>query len=166
VVAAPVSPDWVSVRLRPWELAEAHTPPFLGALAAEVGRRVNAIDMLVLAEPLAGPPPLPLTAVADSSHPRVRRSRLFRDDVLIWTTDGGLLTLGRGLGGRWEVAVEVDDAARGRGLGRALAVAARHLVPEGRPIWAQITPGNAASARAFTAAGYRAIGMEALLVSA
>jgi L-amino acid N-acyltransferase YncA len=58
----------------------------------------------------------------------------------------------------------VSEAARGRGLGRRLATAARVLVPDGRPVWAQIAPGNAASVRAFLAAGYAPVGAEALLV--
>jgi hypothetical protein len=32
-------------------------------------------------------------------------------------------------------------------------------------VWAQVTPGNAASVRAFLAAGYRPVGAEALLVA-
>jgi RimJ/RimL family protein N-acetyltransferase len=71
--------------------------------------------------------------------------------------------LGRGVAGRWEVGVEVEPGYRGKGLGRELAVAARHLVPGGAPLWAQIAPGNAASVRAFLAAGYRPVGAEALL---
>jgi GNAT superfamily N-acetyltransferase len=165
LVAADVSQDWVDARLNRWQLSDAYLPPFLGELARTVDRRVNAIDMIALAPPLAGPPALTLTEVAaDATHPRVRRSRRYRDDVLVWTTDGGLLTIGRGLAGRWEVALEVDAASRGKGLGRALAEAARHLVPDGRPLWAQIAPGNAASVRALLAAGFRPVGTEALLV--
>ncbi|MDG4859369.1 GNAT family N-acetyltransferase, partial [Streptomyces sp. T-3] len=66
--------------------------------------------------------------------------------------------------GRWEAAIEVEEAARHQGLGRALAVAARHLVPEGDLVWAQQSPGNARSVRAFQVAGYRPIGSEALLL--
>jgi hypothetical protein len=44
-----------------------------------------------------------------------------------------------------------------------LAGAARHLVPDARPVWAQMAPGNASSLRAFLAAGYRPVGAEALL---
>jgi hypothetical protein len=76
----------------------------------------------------------------------------------------GVLVIGRGVGGRWEAGVEVAGHARGAGLGRSLALAARHLVPEKRPIWAQIAPGNASSVRAFLAAGYAPVGAEALLV--
>ena len=43
------------------------------------------------------------------------------------------LTLSAGSHGRREVAFEVDVDARGRGYGRALATAARHLIPEDRP---------------------------------
>lgn len=71
--------------------------------------------------------------------------------------------LGRGIAGRLEVSVEVDDGVRHRGLGRALVTAARQLAPE--PLWAQVAPGNARSMRAFQAAGYRPVGSEALLIA-
>jgi len=163
VVAADVELRWVRGHLSPGELSEAFTPPFLGALSERLGRRVNAIDMLALAPSLPGAAGLALS-VTDSDHPRVRRARRYRDDISIWQAEGGVLVLGRGLGGRWEAAIEVDPAERNRGLGRELALAARHLVPDGRPVWAQIAPGNAASVRAFLAAGYAPVGMEALLV--
>lgn len=164
VVAADVDRAWVRTLLPPGELGEAFTPPFLAALADKTGRRVNSIDMLALAPPVPAAAGLPLTAV-ESDHPRVRRARRYRQDVRVWATDGAVVTLGRGLAGRWEIGIEVDPPYRGRGLGRALAAAARSLVPDGRPVWAQIAPGNAASVRAFLAAGYLPVGMEALLVS-
>jgi GNAT superfamily N-acetyltransferase len=164
VVAADVDQDWLGRQLGPWQLSEAFLPPFLGALSTRLGCRVNAIDMVTLAPPAAGTPALALQQ-EDQDHPRVRRARRYRDGVAVWVTDGGLLTVGRGLSGRWEVGLEVAATHRGRGLGRALASAARHLTPDGRPVWAQIAPGNAASVRAFLAAGYRPVGMEALLVS-
>jgi L-amino acid N-acyltransferase YncA len=68
--------------------------------------------------------------------------------------------------GRWEAAIEVDPQCRGNGLGSRLASAARHLVPDRAPVWAQIAPGNAASVRAFIRAGFRPIGAEALLTPA
>lgn len=90
----------------------------------------------------------------------------YRDDVTAWQATGGIVLVGRGVAGRLEVAVEVDEHHRGLGLGRLLASAARHLGPRGEPIWAQIAPGNAASVRAFLAAGFRPVGAEALLSSA
>lgn len=164
VVVADVDHAWVRTLLPPGELGEAFTPPFLAALAEKTGRRVNAIDMLALASPVPAPAGLPLAPV-ESDHPRVRRARRYRDDVRVWAVAGGVVTLGRGLAGRWEIGIEVDPPYRGRGLGRALAAAGRALVPDGRPVWAQIAPGNAASVRAFLAAGYVPVGMEALLVT-
>lgn len=72
-----------------------------------------------------------------------------------------MLVTGRGVAGRLEVSVEVDEGVRHRGLGRLLVSAARHVVTE--PLWAQVAPGNARSVRAFQAAGYRPVGAELLL---
>jgi GNAT superfamily N-acetyltransferase len=165
VVAADIDAPWLSRYLRPGELSEAFTPPFLGTIAGHLSRRVSAIDVVLLAPPASGAAELTLCSESDPDHPRVRRALRYRDDVTVWSTPGGVLILGRGLAGRWEVAVEVEPTYRGRGLGRALAAAARKLVPEGRPIWAQVAPGNAASVRAFLAAGYQVVGQEALLVT-
>jgi L-amino acid N-acyltransferase YncA len=68
-------------------------------------------------------------------------------------------TLGHRLGRR---SHSVDPAHRGRGLGTRLARAARLLVPADAMLWAQIAPANAASVRAFLAAGFRPVGAEAL----
>jgi len=81
------------------------------------------------------------------------------------SADGrGVVVLGRGITGRWEIAFEVDDTARGAGFGRALAASGVRLLPEGTPVWAQVAPGNAASMRAVIAAGFRPVGAETLLV--
>ncbi|MEV6314640.1 GNAT family N-acetyltransferase [Streptomyces sp. NPDC051776] len=169
VIFTDEDPEWVRGRLRevPSDpLAAALCPPFLTAFTARTGRMVNNIDLLTVAEPLQGEPPLTLSPIEDPDHPRVARAHKYRDDVRVWAGEGGVVVLGRGVAGRWEVAVEVDPAARGKGTGRALARAARHLVPEGGVLWAQQAPGNAASVRAFQAAGYRPVGAEALLVAA
>lgn len=165
IIAADVTPGWLAATLPPASPGEAYNPPFLGALATLLGRRVNNIDALAICPPRSGPPQLDLTEVRDRTHPRVRRSRRYRDDVRVWTCPGGVIAIGRGLAGRWEVGLEVDPAYRGKGLGRALAGAAAHLADGGRPVWAQIAPGNAASMRAFLAAGYLLVGQEALLVT-
>ncbi|QSB16060.1 GNAT family N-acetyltransferase [Natronosporangium hydrolyticum] len=165
VVATGLDPEWVRGQLLPdADLSAPLNPPFLSACEQQLGRRVNNLDGLYLASPLAGPPAesLRLREVTDSAHPRVRRARRTRPELRIWHTDEGVLIVGRGLAGRWEAAVEVPPHARARGLGRGLARAARQLVPAGRPVWAQIAPGNAASVRAFLAAGYRPVGAEAL----
>ncbi|MEV0387346.1 GNAT family N-acetyltransferase [Nonomuraea sp. NPDC050643] len=162
VVFADVPPGWIRDRLPPGDLSAPLCPPFLRALSERTGRRAAGTDLLSLAMPLPGPSPVPVEEVTGSDHPRVARARRHRDAVRVWTTEdgGALLAVGRGVAGRWEVAVEVEPAHRGRGLGRLLAGAARRLVPE--PVWAQVAPGNAASVRAFLAAGYVPVGAEAL----
>lgn len=165
VVFADAEPEWVRARLPAGDLSAPLNPPFLGALAARLGRRVNNTDALLLATPLPGPPPLALTGTDERTHPRVARALDHRDDVRAWTAPGGTVLLGRGVAGRWEAAVEVEPGARGDGLGRRLARAVRHLVPAGEPLWAQVAPGNAASLRAFLAAGFAPVGAEVLLVS-
>ncbi|MER7583973.1 GNAT family N-acetyltransferase [Kitasatospora sp. NPDC097691] len=168
VVFTDEDPAWVhrALAAAPGDpLSAPLCPPFLTAFGERTGRTVNNIDLLTAADRLPGEPPLPLAEVRDREHPRVLRALRYRDDVRVFTADGGVLVLGRGVAGRWECAVEVDPHTQGRGLGRALATAARHLVPEGDTVWAQQAPGNAPSVRAFQAAGYRPVGAEALLVT-
>jgi GNAT superfamily N-acetyltransferase len=176
VVFADVDPEWVRAQLPPGDLGAPLQPPFLQALCEKTGRFAGSIDMLCYARHLDGEPPVPLTPVdlgagpgraggPSGHHPRVERAFSYRDDVRAWESDGGVVLLGRGVAGRWETAVEVDDDYRGRGLGRALATAARHLVPAGETLWAQVAPANAASVRAFLAAGFVPVGAEILLAA-
>ncbi|MBP2478703.1 GNAT superfamily N-acetyltransferase [Crossiella equi] len=164
VIVADVDPDWVRAQLPEGDLGAPMNPPFLAALCeATGGREVHFPDAVLAAPPLAGPPELTLRPADSSTHDRVRRAESFRTEVQIWTCEGGLLLLGRGVGDRLEVAAEVDPAARGRGLGRALFTAARALAEE--PVWAQVAPGNVASFRAVLAAGFTPVCAEALLVN-
>jgi hypothetical protein len=163
VVAADVDRPWVDALIPAVDFGAPLGPPFLRALEERLRLAAGTIDAVLLAEPLAGDPPVELTRVRDSDHPRVLRARRYRTDVRVWTTPHGVLILGRGLAGRWEAAVEVHEDARNRGHGRVLASAARHLSPDGRPVWGQVAPGNAASLRAFLAAGYLPVGAEVLL---
>jgi GNAT superfamily N-acetyltransferase len=160
VVAADVEPAWVTAEVAHDPIAAPLGARFLAALADRVGAEPGVLDAVLVAAPVpaAGLELIP----AEVDHPRVDRARLHRTDVRVWTTsDGcGLLTVGRGVAGRWEVSLEVDPAARGRGLGTALARAARSLVTE--PLWAQVAPANVASLRAFLAAGYRPVGAEVI----
>lgn len=165
VIVTDLGEEWVAARLPEDDLSAPMLPPFLGAMEAATGKRVNNIDALMIASCEAGWPEVPLTVINDLDHPRVRRARRYRTDVTVYQAEGGVLIVGRGVGGRWEAAIEVDESARGKGLGRALAKAAQRLVPQDRPIWAQIAPGNAASVRAFLAAGYVPVGAEALFVA-
>lgn len=145
-------------------LAAAMNPRFLAALMARTGRGAETVDVLVAAPALPGVPALALAEDEDPAHPRAVYARGRRDAVRVWSAPGGVLVLGRGVAGRVEVSVEVAEGARHRGLGRALAEAARHL-SAGEPVWAQVAAGNARSLRAFQAAGYRPVGAEILLNS-
>ncbi|MFE2044263.1 GNAT family N-acetyltransferase [Streptomyces sp. NPDC059477] len=168
VVFTDEDPAWVydTLAATPADpLAAPMHPSFLAAFMARTGRRTDTIDVMTVAGPLPGKPVLALREIGDPTHPRVVSSLLRRDAVRVWTApEGGLLVLGRGVGGRLEAAVEVDAGVRRRGLGRRLATAARQLAG-GEPVWAQISAGNARSLRAFQAAGYRAVGSEALFTA-
>lgn len=166
VIFADADPTWVVSQLPSGDLAAPLSPPFLQALAERTGRIAHTTDMLTCAATLAGEPDIELTPEPDHGHPRIARALGYRDEVRAWRAAGGVVLIGRGVAGRWEVALEVDDEYRGRGLGRALALAARHLAPCDGPLWAQIAPGNAASVRAFLAAGFQPVGAEALLTTA
>jgi GNAT superfamily N-acetyltransferase len=163
VIFTDAGPGWVRAQLPDDDLAAPMSPQFLQALAEQTGRQAHTIDLLCVATPLPGPPAITLTPAATPTHPRVARALRYRENVRAWQADGGIVLLGRGVAGRWEVGIEVDPGRRGKGLGRELAVAARHLIPEHAGLWAQISPGNAASVRAFLAAGYEPVGSEALL---
>jgi GNAT superfamily N-acetyltransferase len=161
VIFADVDESWIQSRLPKDDLSASLNPPFLSALEERMNRRVDNIDMLALASPCRDRPSIQLLEATVDEHPRIERARRYRDDVRVWTCPGGILIIGRGVAGRWEVAIEIDPACQGRGLGRALARAARHLTKHS--LWAQIAPGNAASVRSFLAAGYIPLGAEALL---
>ncbi|MGW6200234.1 GNAT family N-acetyltransferase [Kribbella sp. NPDC055110] len=166
VIAADVDPAWVAERVPEGDLSAPTNPPFLAALEEFTGRQVNAIDAMLLAPALTDPAPLEgLTELIDHNHPRVDRALRYRDEVRVYgDAYGGLVVIGRGLAGRLECAIEVPPDARGQGNGRRLALAARALIPPDTSIWAQVTPGNAASLRTFLAVGYKPVGSEALLI--
>ena len=167
VVAADVDPDWVAAQVADDPISAPLGARFLAALADRVGAEPGVLDAVLVAPPAPLHPGLELVETAPGQHPRVTRALAHRTDVRVWTTpdDVGLLVLGRGVCGRWEAAVEVDPAARGRGLGTALAAAAPALTPGGAPLWAQVAPANTASLRSFLAAGYRPVGAEVLFGS-
>ncbi len=165
VIFTDADPDWVIGQLPPGDVAGPMNATFLAALGKATNRHPGSLDILSVAESLPGPPPIELVPEPESTHSRVLRALNYRDEVAVWEADGGVVLLGRGVAGRLETAIEVDEGRRGQGLGRLLALAARHLAPEGTDLWAQIAPGNAASVRAFLAAGFVPVGAEILLAA-
>jgi GNAT superfamily N-acetyltransferase len=163
LVAADVDPSWVAAAVAHDPVAAPLGARFLAALADRVGAEPGSLDAVLVAPPAPAEVAVELVP-AEVDPPRVQRALEHRSDVRIWSTpDGaGVLVLGRGVAGRWEVSMEVDPSARGRGLGTALVAAAPALVPDGGPLWAQVATANTASLRAFLAAGYRPVCAEVL----
>jgi GNAT superfamily N-acetyltransferase len=164
VVAADVDPDWVARQVAGDPIAAPLGARFLAALGDRVGCEPGVLDAVLVAPVRAVAVPVDVFPAQRAEHPRVVRAVQHRSGVRVWSTpDGaGLLTVGRGVAGRLEVSIEVDPAARGRGLGTALAATAPTLLPPGERLWAQVAPANVASLRAFLAAGYRPVCAEVL----
>jgi len=165
VVAADVDPAWVAARCPPGDLIAPISPAFLTALAEQLGLRHGAPCLVLCAPALIGEPGLPLIPLdLAPDHPRVARALHYRLDIRTYQTEegNGTLTIGRGLGGRWEADFGVAPAARGQGLGRALAVAARHVIEPDEALFMQVALANIASMRAILGAGFLPIGAEVL----
>jgi hypothetical protein len=163
VVAGDLDERAVAERIPPGDFSLPFSTGSLQWLASELGRKPGTYDaLLVTIADGSGPPPW-LRGADDLAHPRLERASRYRDIDSVWTDDAGsLLMVGRGLCGRWEVGYEVAAGHRGAGLGRRLVAAARGLVPEGEPLWAQVAPGNAASMRSTLAAGFVPVAAEVL----
>jgi GNAT superfamily N-acetyltransferase len=171
VIVADVDETILRARLPPDDLGAPMSAAFLLFLAGWVGAEPGTLDVVLAAPAASGSPTAVKLSVRTDldNHPRVRRARRYRGDAVVYATRDtgepeGVLVVGRGLAGRWEMAYEVDPASRGAGLGRRLAASAASLVPEGEPVFAQVAPGNVPSLRACLAAGYRPIGGEVLFV--
>jgi RimJ/RimL family protein N-acetyltransferase len=104
--------------------------------------------------------------VSGAEHPRVARAHRYRSGVRVFEAVGGaaVVVVGQGLAGRTEVAVEIEPAVRGGGLGAQALFEARRLIGEDEVVFAQVAPGNAASLRAFLRAGFEPIGCEVLFL--
>jgi hypothetical protein len=171
VIALDLDPDEVRARVAQHHdpLAAALAPDVIVWLAERSGLHAGIVDVVLAAPPAAvssdhgaferewSPGDAP---VVEREHPRVMRARQRRTDVRVLEVEGGVVTVGRGLAGRWELALELDHPGAGRG--RELIAASRALVPPDEPLFAQVSPGNARSLRAFLAAGFRPIGSEVL----
>ena len=161
VVATALSRDAVLAQ-GPDGYGGALAPDFLRWLAGPRGW-IDVIDAILVARG-TGQAPGGLAERADlEGHPRVAFARQLRDDVRVYGDGRGLVTLGSGLAGRLEVSVEVPPEHRGRGYGRGLVHDALGLVPAGEPVFAAVAPGNAASFRAFLAAGFTIIGSQVVM---
>jgi hypothetical protein len=131
-------------------------PSVLQKLAGVAGE-VGVLDVTLFAHGRGGSGLPPRPDLAD--HPRVLHARGLRTDIRVHGDERGLVTVAAGHAGRTEISVEVFDAG-GRGSGRALVAEALRLAPDGEPVFAAVSPGNARSLRAFLAVGFTPIGSE------
>lgn len=164
VVAADVDVAEVTHHAAPGDFAGWAGPAFRDWFATRVDARPGDLDNVLVAPGRASPVVRLVPTDAHDGHPRVVRASRHRTDVRVWTdtTGAGVVIVGRGLAGRWEVAFEVHPDARGQGIGRRLVEGARSCIPEGEPLFAQVVAANAASLRALLAAGFVPIGDEVL----
>jgi GNAT superfamily N-acetyltransferase len=143
-------------------LGGATDPRLVTALAGPHGW-IDSLDLVLIASGSAGRTQL-VPRPDLSTHARARFASDVRDDVEVWAAapgtgkDGAVVTLSRGMGGLPEISIELPAELQGRGVGRALIAEARRAVPLGTALVAAVAPGNAASVRAFLAAGFRPVG--------
>lgn len=167
VVAAPIAPTEVLRQLPDGDPAAPMSAAFLGWLGSKLGTVPGVLDVVLVADRVDAATALEPRDDAEG-HGRVERALRYRSEVSVYSdaSRDGVVILGRGLAGRLEVSIEVEPDRRGRGIGAALAREARSLVPVGEPLFAQVSPGNVASLRAFLAAGYRPVCSEVLFLRA
>lgn len=140
----------------------AHHPDVLRALAGPHGW-IGVLDaMLVTCATGVGGTSLRRTRDLDDHH-RVVYARETRVAVEVLADERGLVTVGRGLGGRRELGFELTGAPSGVREGQALLRDVLAELPAGEPVWAACAPGNARSLRTLLAVGFVAVGAEVLL---
>ena len=167
VIAAAVEEGDIRKRLTPGDLGAPMEAGFLVWLGEQLGAPPGMLDIVLVATGDAPATRVQIAPQRGESVARVERARRYRRDVQVFgDSDGrGIGVVGRGLARRWEVAVEVEPAHRDRGLARGLFAAARRLVPLDEPLFAQVSPGNAASLRAVLGAGFKPVGSEVLFLT-
>lgn len=163
-VLAAVDPAEVAARAPEGGYGASLAPEFLLWLAGDDHKQIDTIDLLLVwvGEANRAARLAPTTDYDD--HPRVVRARKYRHDVSVYASRDGLAIIGTGLAGRREIAVELFDPANApRGSGRRLVAAGLAALPPDEHVWAQVSPGNARSLRAFLAAGFAPVGSEVLI---
>lgn len=142
---------------------QAHRPEVLSKMA-EPDRTVGVLDATLVRR---GPAPTGASALPRRTdreqHHRVRHARAIRTDVDVYGDERGLVTIGRGLAGRWEISIEVEPEGQGHGWGRSLLADGLATAPAGEWLFAAVSPGNARSLRLILAAEFVPIGSEVII---
>jgi len=146
------------------DVGAAMRPSFLVWLAARLDMTCGFVDMLMARLGSGGGPDL-LQPVDRHESPRVDRAERYRDHLAIHTTAdrSGTVVFGSGLAGRLEVSIELEAGSRFAGRGTTLLLDAMRAIEPHQAVFAQVSPGNAASVRAFLGAGFKPVGSEALI---
>jgi hypothetical protein len=167
VAADGVTDSHIDTHLGGRDFSEWMGPGFLSWLEAHTGGHAGSHDAVLAAFGTDVRKGELLVTVTRPDHPRVQRSGRYRADQIVYALeaapDAGVVILGHGVAGRLEIAVEVDEAARGGAIGRRIIAAALGLAPKDTPVFAQVAPGNVASMRCFLAAGFTPVASEILL---
>lgn len=170
VIAADVDQREVLRQLPNQDPGAPMSAEFVAWLAGRLGTHAGMLDLVMVAPVPDAREVLPELIVRDDllDHPRLARSRRFRTDLSCYSDreDRALIVVGRGLAERQEMGIEVHPRFRGTGLGSLLARATARVASSDEPLFAQISPGNVASVRAFLAAGYTPVCAEVLFLRA
>lgn len=164
VVASSIDPELAQAQLDPADDAAPMRAPFLAWMGEQLGTRPGSLRVVMVAKG---------TGVGTGEierrddmyqHTRVADALVNRENVELYSDKYGqsILVVGEGLAGRRELSVRVPASQRRAGTGRRLVQGALALTPKGRPLFAQVAAGNAASLRAFYNAGFRPVGAEVL----
>ncbi len=169
VIATSVGPDEVRAHIPTTDLGAPMDPRFLSWLADRLRVDPGVLDVVLALwpNPAAGGDGLVIEQRADLvAHSRVARAFAHRTDVRVYADRErrGVGIIGRGLAGRWEISVEIDEPGHVAGLGTALIAAVSREAPLGEPLFAQVSPGNVRSLRAFLNAGFRPVASEVLFL--
>lgn len=170
VIAADVDQGQVLHRLPSQDPGAPMSAEFLSWLAGRLGTHAGMLDLVMVAPTPDPQEDLPVLIAREDllDHPRLARSRRYRTDLRCYSDreDRALIIVGRGLAERQEMGIEVHPQFRGTGLGPLLARASARVASLDEPLFAQVSPGNVASVRAFLAAGYKPMCAEVLFLRA
>ena len=159
----------VRARLDPDNFAAPMLVPFLTWLAEIQGLEAGFSDIVVatVAQPDRATRLNRRDIESSAAHSRVSRALHHRGEVELWTNPDGrqLAIFGTGVAGRLELSVEIAPAQRGRGTAASLISEAVLTRKPGTPVFAQVSPGNVASLRAFLAAGFKPICSEVIFAN-
>lgn len=137
----------------------AHHPRVLLELAGAEGW-IDSLDLLMIARGTGTGGLVERLDLAD--HPRVQFADALRDEVRVLgradQAGRSVATVSRGIGGLIELSAELDERERGTGAGADFVREVLGAVPAGEVAVAAVAPGNAASVRAFLAAGCTVLG--------